>query len=44
MKLANKVIVLAGGTGEVGEGMAYAFLEEDATVIVPVRSEKKHRN
>ena len=41
MKLLNTIIVLAGGTGEVGEGMTRSFLSEGATVVVPIRSKDK---
>jgi NAD(P)-dependent dehydrogenase (short-subunit alcohol dehydrogenase family) len=40
-KLAGKNIVVAGGTGRVGEGLVRAFLLEGAQVIVPVRSTAK---
>ncbi len=41
MLLKDKVAVLAGGTGGVGEGLVRAFLQQEATVIVPSRSELK---
>ena len=39
--LQNQVVVVGGGTGSVGEGLVRTFLEENATVIVPCRSEEK---
>lgn len=41
MSLKDKIVVVAGGTGGVGEGIVRAFLKQDATVIVPSRSEAK---
>ncbi|MCS6807989.1 MAG: SDR family oxidoreductase [Bacteroidota bacterium] len=38
MKLLNKVAVVAGGTGSIGEGIVRRYLQEGATVIVPSRS------
>lgn len=40
-KLAGKVAVIAGGAGEVGEGIVKAFLTDGATVVVPSRSQEK---
>ena len=40
-KLEGKTIVVAGGTGRVGEGLVRSFLLEGARVIVPVRSTAK---
>lgn len=37
--LSNKIAVVLGGTGGVGEGIVRALLQADATVIVPSRSE-----
>ncbi len=39
--LTNKIVLVAGGTGNVGEGIVRAFLEADALVIVPYRNEAK---
>jgi NAD(P)-dependent dehydrogenase (short-subunit alcohol dehydrogenase family) len=41
MELANKVAVVLGGTGGVGEGIVKALLTGGAKVIVPVRDEQK---
>jgi NAD(P)-dependent dehydrogenase (short-subunit alcohol dehydrogenase family) len=40
-KLSGKIALVAGGTGAVGEGIVKSLLEEDATVIVPSRTEDK---
>lgn len=40
-QLTNKVVLVSGGTGGVGEGIVKALLREDAIVIVPSRSEEK---
>jgi NAD(P)-dependent dehydrogenase (short-subunit alcohol dehydrogenase family) len=40
-RLEGSVTLVAGGAGEVGEGLARAFLGEGATVIVPSRSKEK---
>ncbi len=37
--LSNKIAVVLGGTGGVGEGIVRALLNADATVIVPSRNE-----
>lgn len=39
--LDGRVVVIAGGTGGVGEGIVRAYLERGATVVVPSRSEGK---
>jgi NAD(P)-dependent dehydrogenase (short-subunit alcohol dehydrogenase family) len=39
--LTNKIALVAGGTGGVGEGIVRALLLEDAIVIVPARSAEK---
>ncbi|NBB72200.1 MAG: SDR family NAD(P)-dependent oxidoreductase [Bacteroidetes bacterium] len=39
--LQNKTVLIAGGAGDVGEGLARAFLAAGATVIVPSRSDEK---
>lgn len=39
--LDGKCVVVAGGTGSVGEGLVRAFLQEGAQVIVPCRSPEK---
>lgn len=41
MLLKDKIAVIAGGTGGVGEGIVRAFLQAGATVIIPSRSELK---
>jgi NAD(P)-dependent dehydrogenase (short-subunit alcohol dehydrogenase family) len=33
--LTNRTVLVAGGTGGVGEGMVKAFLRAGATVLVP---------
>ena len=40
-KLENKLALIAGGAGAVGEGIVQQLLEEGATVIVPSRSAQK---
>ncbi len=39
--LDGHVVVIAGGTGAVGEGVVRAYLERGATVVVPSRSQGK---
>ncbi len=39
--LTDAVIIVAGGTGYVGEGLVSSFLREGARVVVPYRNEKK---
>jgi 3-oxoacyl-[acyl-carrier protein] reductase len=39
-KLDGKIILIAGGAGNVGEGIVPVFLKEGATVIVPSRTQK----
>ena len=39
-RLAGKIAYIAGGTGNVGEGIVRAFLKEGATVITSSRKEK----
>lgn len=41
MKLTDKIAIIAGGTGEVGEGIVRSLLKEGVVVIVPVRSPEK---
>jgi NADP-dependent 3-hydroxy acid dehydrogenase YdfG len=41
MELENKIVVLAGATGEVGEGIARVMIDQGVILIVPYRSEKK---
>lgn len=41
MKLENKIVVIAGGTGAVGEGIVKSLLHEGAITIVPVRTKAK---
>src|ERR1700721_1581435 len=38
---ANKIVVIAGGTGGLGSAVSRAFLEEDAKVIVTYRKEEE---
>jgi NAD(P)-dependent dehydrogenase (short-subunit alcohol dehydrogenase family) len=38
---ADKVVVVAGGTGGLGNAVSHAFLEEDAKVVVTYRKEDK---
>jgi NAD(P)-dependent dehydrogenase (short-subunit alcohol dehydrogenase family) len=40
-ELEGKNVVVAGGTGRVGEGLVRSFLLEGANVVVPVRSAAK---
>jgi NAD(P)-dependent dehydrogenase (short-subunit alcohol dehydrogenase family) len=40
-RLIDTVAVVAGGTGNVGEGIVRSFLHEGATVVVPWRNEHK---
>lgn len=39
--LSEKIVLVAGGAGEVGEGIARQFLHAGATVIVPSRGQDK---
>ncbi len=39
--LRGKVTLVAGGAGEVGEGIVRVFLQSGATVVVPSRSEQR---
>lgn len=39
-KLDGKIALIAGGTGNVGEGVVRAFLKEGAVVVVPSRSKE----
>ncbi|WP_435283500.1 SDR family NAD(P)-dependent oxidoreductase [Streptomyces koelreuteriae] len=39
--LDGKVVVVPGGTGNVGEGIVRAFLKAGATVVVPSRSQSR---
>jgi 3-oxoacyl-[acyl-carrier protein] reductase len=41
MTLHGKTVLIAGGAGEVGEGLVRAFLAAGATVVVPSRSREK---
>ncbi len=40
-RLADKIALIAGGAGQVGEGIVREFLREGATVVVPSRSKDK---
>lgn len=39
--LSGKSVLIAGGTGQVGEGLVRQFLRADATVIVPSRNKTR---
>jgi NAD(P)-dependent dehydrogenase (short-subunit alcohol dehydrogenase family) len=39
--LKGKIVLVAGGTGEVGEGIVHVLLRTGAAVVVPSRSEEK---
>lgn len=41
--LQNKIAVVLGGTGGVGEGIVKSLLSAGATVVVPTRTEYKMR-
>lgn len=41
MKLKDKITLIGGGTGALGEGIVETFMKEGATVIVPCRSKEK---
>lgn len=41
LDLSDKICMIAGGAGSVGEGIVRAFLRAGATVVVPSRSEEK---
>jgi len=40
-ELGNKLVVVAGGAGEIGERITRMFLQQGARVLVPSRSEEK---
>ena len=40
-ELANKLVVVAGGAGEIGERITRMFMQQGARVLVPSRSEEK---
>ena len=40
-ELRNKLVVVAGGAGEIGERITRMFLQQGARVLVPSRSEEK---
>ncbi len=40
-KLSDAIVVVAGGTGSVGEGLVRQFLRQGATVVVPYRSDAR---
>ncbi|MGL5793953.1 MAG: NAD(P)-binding domain-containing protein [Xenococcaceae cyanobacterium] len=40
-KLSGKITFIAGGAGNVGEGIVRSFLKEGATVITSSRKEEK---
>lgn len=40
-ELEGKYILVAGGTGNVGEGLVLSFMRAGATVIVPIRNTEK---
>jgi 3-oxoacyl-[acyl-carrier protein] reductase len=39
-KLDGKIILIAGGSGNVGQGIVPVFLKEGATIVVPSRGQK----
>ena len=41
INFAGKVVVVAGGTGGLGDAVSRAFLEEDAKVVVTYRKEEE---
>jgi NAD(P)-dependent dehydrogenase (short-subunit alcohol dehydrogenase family) len=41
MKFADKVILVAGGTGGLGRAVSLAFLDEGAKVVVTYRNQKE---
>ncbi|MFN7116991.1 MAG: SDR family NAD(P)-dependent oxidoreductase [Saprospiraceae bacterium] len=43
-ELEGKYILVAGGTGSVGEGLVLSFMRAGATVIVPIRNTEKAAN
>src|ERR1035438_1564161 len=40
-ELGNKLVVVAGGAGEIGERITRMFLQQGARVLVPSRSKEK---
>jgi NADP-dependent 3-hydroxy acid dehydrogenase YdfG len=40
-ELRNKLVVVAGGAGEIGERITRMFLQQGARVLVPSRSKEK---
>jgi NADP-dependent 3-hydroxy acid dehydrogenase YdfG len=40
-ELKNKLVVVAGGAGEIGERITRMFLQQGARVLVPSRSKEK---
>ena len=40
-ELENKLVVVAGGAGEIGERITRMFLQQGARVLVPSRSKEK---
>lgn len=40
MNFAGKVVLIAGGAGIIGSGIARAFIKRGATVIVPSRNKE----
>ncbi len=41
VSLADQVVLVAGGAGALGEGLVRALLAADATVVVPLREERR---
>ncbi len=41
LRLLEKIVLVVGGSGEVGEGVVRQFLKSGATVVVPSRSQDK---
>jgi NADP-dependent 3-hydroxy acid dehydrogenase YdfG len=40
-ELGNKLVVVAGGAGDIGERITRLFLQQGARVLVPSRSKEK---
>jgi NADP-dependent 3-hydroxy acid dehydrogenase YdfG len=40
-ELGNKLVVVAGGAGDIGERITRMFLQQGARVLVPSRSKEK---
>lgn len=42
INFSGKVVLVAGGTGGLGNAVSLAFLEEDAKVVVTYRKEEEY--